>query len=93
MARHRGACDGSAGVVTRRLHAELGTSYCRLDALTEARWVARSQREWPGSSAPPSCGAGSERRLLGRGNASIERDGEEEVYDLTVGGLHNFVAD
>ena len=24
---------------------------------------------------------------------SIEPDGEEEVYDLTVEGLHNFVAD
>ena len=24
--------------------------------------------------------------------ASIESDGEEEVYDLTVDGLHNFVA-
>jgi replicative DNA helicase len=25
--------------------------------------------------------------------ASVEPDGEEEVYDLTVDGLHNFVAD
>ena len=54
------------------------------------------------ASAPLSAAAGPSRRHLGVEDASevrwdsvvaIEPDGVEEVYDLTVEGLHNFVAE
>jgi replicative DNA helicase len=80
------------GVTTRGLQAGLGHEYCgtalykRILSRERAARVARV--------------AGYEelRRLSESGVywdsvVSIEPDGVEEVYDLTVEGLHNFVAD
>ncbi|WP_341529122.1 replicative DNA helicase [Nostoc sp. UHCC 0302] len=81
----------AVGMTTRALHSNIGTSYCgstlykvnlsRERALKVAKVVQSSE-------------------LLALANsdvywdeiASIEYSGEEEVFDLTVPGLHNFVA-
>ena len=80
------------GMTTRRLQAGLGHAYCGT-----ALYKRNLSRERAARAARV---AGSEE--LGRlaesdvywdSVVSIEPDGVEEVFDLTVEGLHNFVAD
>jgi replicative DNA helicase len=81
-----------AGLTTRRFQAGLGTAYCGT-----ALYKANLSRERAARAARV---AGSEElRRLSESDVywdsvvAIEPDGIEEVYDLTVEGLHNFVAD
>jgi replicative DNA helicase len=81
-----------AGITTRRFQARLGQEYCGT-----ALYKSNLSRERAARAARV---AGSEElRRLSESTVywdsvvSIERDGIEEVYDLTVEGLHNFVAD
>jgi replicative DNA helicase len=83
----------AAGVTTRALQAELGTAYCgstlyragmsRLRATTRVAEIVESE----------------ELERLATSEVywdevmSIEPDGEDDVYDLTVEGLHNFAAE
>jgi replicative DNA helicase len=78
-------------ITSRQMQAAMGTSYCgttlykgnlgRERAARVARIVA---------SEPLSALAASD--VYWDEIVSIEPDGEEDVYDLTVEGLHNFVA-
>jgi replicative DNA helicase len=82
----------AAAVTTRGLHAELGNRYCG-----SALYKSNLSRE---RAARAAQAVASEElgRLAGSDVywdrvVAIEPDGIEEVYDLTVEGLHNFVAD
>ena len=82
----------SAGVTTRAFQAELGTAYCG-----STLYKAAMSRERAAAVADI---LDLERlRNLAQSDVywdvidSIEPDGEEEVYDLTVDGLHSFVAE
>jgi replicative DNA helicase len=82
----------ASGVTTRALHARIGTRYSG-SSLYKAG-LGRDR-----ALAVAEAVKSDELALLALSNiywdeiASIEPDGEEEVYDLTVEGLHNFVAD
>jgi len=81
-----------AGVTTRALQRELGMAYC---GSTLYRSGLSRER------AALVAGIVRSERLAALATSevdwdeivSIEPDGSEEVYDLTVEGLHNFVAD
>jgi replicative DNA helicase len=82
----------AAGVSTRELHARMGTTYCgstlykaglsRDRALVVAEAVDSEELERLALSD-----------VYWDQVLTIEPDGEEDVYDITVEGLHNFVAD
>jgi replicative DNA helicase len=82
----------AAGVTTRRLHSRIGTAYCgstlyrsslsRERALVVAEAVDSEELSRLALSA-----------VYWDEVATIEPDGEEEVFDLTVEGLHNFVGE
>jgi replicative DNA helicase len=81
-----------ASITARGLQAEIGTSYCG-----STLYRSNLSRE---RAARVATAVGSEELgRLARSDVywdridSIESDGEEEVYDLTVDGLHNFVAE
>jgi replicative DNA helicase len=83
---------GAAGVSSRSLQAQMGTEYCG-----STLYRAGLSRERAGRVAEI---VGSEELArLATSDVywdeivSIEPDGDEEVYDLTVDGLHNFIAD
>jgi replicative DNA helicase len=82
----------SAGVTTRAMQQRLGTNY-RGTAL-DKNGLSRD-----GALRVADAVESDELGLLALSDVfwdeivSIEPDGEEEVYDLTVNGLHNFVAD
>jgi replicative DNA helicase len=82
----------TAGVTTRAFQAELGNEYCGT-----ALYKSNISRE-RASRAARAVGS-AQLALLAESDVywdrvvSIEPDGVEEVYDLTVEGLHNFVAD
>ncbi|MEX2193813.1 MAG: replicative DNA helicase [Thermoleophilaceae bacterium] len=71
-----------SGITTRGLQAGLGTNLSRERAGQVAELVECEQLR------TPAAGDAYWDRIV-----SIEADGVEEVYDLTVEGLHNFVAD
>jgi replicative DNA helicase len=80
------------GVTHRRLHAEIGTAYAGLTIFKQNLSRERALRV--------ALAAGAEAlRILAESDiywdqiASIQEDGAEEVFDLTVPGPHNFVAD
>jgi replicative DNA helicase len=82
----------SAGVSTRALQKELGNAYCG-----SALYKSNLSRE-RAARAAEAVGSDKLARLAASDVywdrvVSIEPDGVEEVYDLTVEGLHNFVAD
>ena len=82
----------SAGVSTRALQEELGNAYCG-----SALYKSNLSRE-RAARAAETVGSDELARLAASDVywdrvVSIESDGVEEVYDLTVEGLHNFVAD
>jgi replicative DNA helicase len=82
----------AAAVTTRGLHAELGNAYCG-----SALYKSNLSRE----RADRAAVAVESEQLTRLAHSdvywdrvvSIEPDGVEEVYDLTVEGLHNFVAE
>ena len=78
-----------AGVTTRALQASIGTAYCgstsglsRMRALRVAAVVDSPQLATLATSD-----------VYWDEVVSVERETEERVYDLTVEGLHNFVAE
>ncbi|HEY4563570.1 MAG TPA: DnaB-like helicase C-terminal domain-containing protein, partial [Thermoanaerobaculia bacterium] len=80
------------GITHRRLHAEIETAYAGLTIFKQNLSRERALRV--------ALAAGAEAlRTLAQSDiywdqiVSIEEDGEEEVFDLTVPGPHNFVAD
>ena len=80
------------GITHRRLHAEIETAYAGLTIFKQNLSRERALRI--------ALAAGAETlRTLAESDiywdqiASIEEDGMEEVFDLTVPGPHNFVAD
>jgi replicative DNA helicase len=82
----------SAGLTTRAMQRAIGTHYCGSALYKSGLSRARALRV---ADVVDS----DELGLLALSDvywdeiASIERDGTEEVYDLTVEGLSNFVAD
>jgi replicative DNA helicase len=79
------------GITHRRLHAEIGTAYAGLTIFKQNLSRERALRV--------ALAAGAEAlRVLAESDiywdqvASIQEDGTEEVFDLTVPGPHNFVA-
>lgn len=82
----------AAGVTTRELHAGLGMKYSG-SALYRSglgRDRARRVAKITGSAQLQHLADG---QVTWDAVKSIELEGEEEVFDLTVDGLHNFVAD
>jgi replicative DNA helicase len=80
------------GITTRQLHAKLGNAYCGTALYKQnvsrdraARLAQVVQSENIGHLA--------ESDVYWDKVILIETDGEEEVFDLTVPGLHSFVAD
>jgi replicative DNA helicase len=82
----------AAGVTERQFQASIGTQYCGATLYKAAMSRDRAARV---AEALES----DELRQLAASDLywdrieSIEPDGETEVYDLTVDGLHNFVAE
>jgi replicative DNA helicase len=82
----------AAGVTEREFQASIGTRYCGTTLYKSAISRERASRVAEALHA-------TELRRLAESDVywdrieSIEPDGEEEVYDLTVEGLHNFVAE
>ena len=80
------------GVSSRRMQAQLGNRYCGTTlyepSLSSKRAVELARA---GKSSALEGLAASD--IYWDEIASIEADGVEEVFDLTVPGLHNFVAD
>ncbi len=81
-----------AGITTRELQSLLGTEYC-------GSTLYRSNLGRERASRVADVVESDELRRLATGGiywdeiAAIEPDGVEDVYDLTVEGLHNFVAE
>jgi replicative DNA helicase len=82
----------AAGVTTRVLHAEIGNAYCGSTLYRSGLSRERAARvaEIVGSDELRSLAASD---VFWDRVVSIETDGEDDVYDLTVDGLHNFVAE
>jgi replicative DNA helicase len=82
----------TAGVTTRQMQAAMGMAYCGTALYRSGISRERAMRV----AAAVRC---EELVDLALGDAywdpiaSIEPDGVEDVFDLTVEGLHNFVAD
>ncbi len=80
-----------AGMTTRQMQAGIGTSFCGTSLYKSALGRERAHRV-------ASVVRSHELSPLARSDVywdsilSIEPNGETEVYDLTVAGLHNFVA-
>jgi replicative DNA helicase len=81
-----------AGVTTRELHAAIGSQY-------SGSAVYRSALSRDRAARVAAAVKSDQLRKLAESDVywdeitSIEPDGVEEVFDLTVEGLHNFVAD
>ncbi|MBI4171379.1 MAG: replicative DNA helicase, partial [Actinobacteria bacterium] len=82
----------TAGVTARQLQAGLGTRYCGSTLYIANVGRARAERvaEIVGSDELWRLATSD---VYWDEVVAIEPDGEEEVFDLTVEGLHNFVAD
>ena len=82
----------AAGITTRALHAGVGNAYCGSTLYRSGLSRERAARvaEIVGSDELRSLAASD---VFWDRVVSIEPDGEEDVYDLTVDGLHNFVAE
>jgi replicative DNA helicase len=82
----------TAGVSARRLQSDLGTAYC-------GSTLFRSGLSRGRALAVADMVESRELRALATSDVywdevvALEPDGEEAVYDLTVDGLHNFVAE
>jgi replicative DNA helicase len=82
----------AANVTTRELHARIGNEYC-------GSTLYRSGLSRERAARVAEIVDSEELRNLASSDVfwdrvvSIEPDGEDDVYDLTVDGLHNFVAE
>jgi len=82
----------AAGVTTRELHARIGNAYCGSSLYRSGLSRERAARV-------ADVVQSTELRTLASSDVfwdrivAIEPDGEDDVYDLTVDGLHNFVAE
>jgi replicative DNA helicase len=80
----------STGITTRELHARIGNAYC-------GSTLYRSGLSRERATRVAEIVDSDELRNLANSDVfwdrivSIEPDGEEDVYDITVEGLHNFV--
>ena len=80
-----------AGITTRQLQEQLGTNHCGSTLYRAGLSRARAERV-------AAIVRSNELRALARSDVywdevvAVVPDGEEEVYDLTVDELHNFVA-
>lgn len=80
-----------AGITTRQMQAAIGTAYC---GTTLYKCNLSRERALRVAEAVQS----NDMAILSNSDIywdeiiSIEPDGEEEVYDLTVSNLHNFIA-
>jgi replicative DNA helicase len=79
------------GITTRQLHAGLENAYCGT-ALYQQNISRRRAAKLAQVVASSEIASLSESDVYWDELVSIEADGEEEVFDLTVAGLHNFVA-
>ena len=81
-----------AGVTTRQMQAGLGNAYCGTGLYKQNISRERAARL---ADVVRSDGLArlAQSDVYWDEIVSIEPDGEEEVYDLTVEGLHNFVAE
>jgi replicative DNA helicase len=82
----------TAGVTARELQAQLGTSYCGSTLYRSNLGRGRAARVAE-IVCSDQLGRLADSDVYWDRIAAIEPDGEEEVYDLTVDRLHNFVAD
>lgn len=82
----------AAGLTTREMQAAIGTSYGGSTLYKAAMSRERAHRV-AAAVKSPELGRLADGDLYWDPIASIEPDGVEEVYDLTVEDHHNFVAD
>ncbi len=80
------------GITHRRLHAEIETAYAGLTIFKQNLSRERAMRVALAAGAE-ALRALAESDIYWDQIVSIEEVGEEEVFDLTVPGPHNFVAD
>ena len=80
-----------AGVTTRQMQAALGNAYCGTSLYKQNLSRERASR-LAGIVKCEHLTDLAQSDIYWDEIASIEPDGEAEVYDLTVDGLHNFVA-
>lgn len=78
-------------ITSRQMQASIGMSYCGTALYTSNLSRERAARVADAVSSEPLAVL-AESDIYWDEIISIEPDGEEEVYDLTVEGLHNFVA-
>ncbi|MDP9492506.1 MAG: replicative DNA helicase [Actinomycetota bacterium] len=82
----------AAGVTTRELHRGLGMSYCGSTLYKAA--IDRDRAAVVGSVVDSeTMGHLATSDVYWDKIVSVEPDGDDEVFDLTVDGLHNFVAE
>jgi replicative DNA helicase len=81
----------AAGVTTRALHAGVGDAYCGSTLYRSGLSRGRAARVADIVDSDELRNLASSDVFWDR-IVSIEPDGEEDVYDLTVDGLSNFVA-
>jgi replicative DNA helicase len=89
-ARHRVTVSGEAGV--QRFHALVGGTQARTAARVLAG-VGADGGSLPLTHEPLLAAVPAESAVCWDEVVSIEPDGEDDVYDLTVEGLHSFVAE
>ncbi|HEX5505359.1 MAG TPA: DnaB-like helicase C-terminal domain-containing protein, partial [Thermomicrobiales bacterium] len=82
----------AAGLTTRRMQTALGGSYCG-DTLYKANLSRERAARVASIVASPELARLAESDVYWDALVSVEPDGEEDVYDLTVAGMHNFIAD
>ena len=75
----------------RQLHATIGIAYSGMEIFKQNIGRERAQRVAVATQSEP-LQALAESDVYWDQVKSIELDGEEEVFDLTVPGLHNFIA-
>jgi len=80
-----------AGLTSRAMQAELGNAYCGTTLYKQNLSRERTARLATVVGSDELMSIASSDVYWDR-IASIEPDGEDDVYDLTVGHLHNFVA-
>ncbi len=81
----------AAGITTRQMQMGLGNAYCGTGLYRQNLSRDRSTR-LAAVVQSEELAALAQSDVYWDEIAAIEPDGEEEVYDLTVEGLHNFVA-
>jgi replicative DNA helicase len=82
----------AAGVTSREMQARIGTAFCGTTIYRANLGRERAARV-AGAVESPVLASLAESDVYWDPVVAIEPDGIEEVFDLTVEGLHNFVAD